>query len=242
LDSNEASDMPSKNSGEDLSDLRELQRFSDAAVHNLRAPLRSIGTSAELLANEWKDRFDERASAYLTSILTGVARIDDLARSLADYSMTLVHDSSAILILPVQNALQTALSSMKKQIATSHASVHSENLPQLGANHEQLSVLFRCLLSNAIEYRGPDPPHIELDATRSGDDWRFTFRDNGIGIAARYQQQVFEPFQRLHANARGSGLGLAICKRIVEGHGGRISLESEEGHGTTVIFTLPAEQ
>lgn len=153
--------------------------------------------------------------------------------------MALLSESSPAVSLPIEHAVQTAMVSLKTQVLESKASVHLEALPELVANHEQLSVLFRCLISNALEYRGSEAPRIEMNATRSGDEWRFTCSDNGVGIAPQYQQQVFEPVQRLHSDSRGVGLGLTICRKIVEAHGGRIWLESQEGHGTTVYFTLP---
>ena len=230
----------SKNfSGDELSNLRELQRFLDATIHDLRAPLRGIGTSAALLRERWNERSDEQAKDCLKSIFDGVTRIECLAKYIAEYSMALLSDDSTAVKLPIDHALQSALITLKSQISESKASVHSGPLPELVANHEQLTVLFRCLLSNALEYHGSDTPHIEINATRSGDEWRFTCSDNGIGIAPQYQQKVFEPFQRLHGGSRGVGLGLPICKKIVEAHGGEIRLESQEGHGTTVIFTLP---
>jgi two-component system sensor histidine kinase/response regulator len=230
----------SKNSpGNELASLRELQRFLDATIHDLRAPLRGIGTSAALLRERWIERSDEETKDRLKSILDGVARIENLAKSLAEYSMALLSDGFAAVELPIAHALQSALVSLESQIKESRASVHSGVLPEIVANHEQLIVLFRCLLSNALEYHGSAAPRIEIDATKSGDKWRFTCSDNGIGIAPQYQQQVFEPFQRLHGGSRGVGLGLTICKKIVEAHGGEISLESQEGQGTKVIFTLP---
>jgi light-regulated signal transduction histidine kinase (bacteriophytochrome) len=232
--------MPTRSSGDEPSRVRELQRFADAAIHDLRAPLRGINMSASLLAREWNERFDDGAKAHLTSIFAGAAKLEELAKSLSDYSMALLPDRSVFLTLPLDNALNTALISLRDEIQTSQSSVHFESLPQVEANHEQMSVLFRCLLSNSIEYRGSDSPRIEISASRNGEEWRFNFTDNGIGIAARYRDKVFEPFQRLHSGPRGVGLGLTICKRIVEGHGGQIRLESEEGRGTTVTFTLQA--
>jgi signal transduction histidine kinase len=96
------------------------------------------------------------------------------------------------------------------------------------------------LIGNAIKYRGDQPPRIRLDAVRDGDTWKIRCRDNGQGIPGSAREQVFEPFTRGQTSVPGSGLGLATCRRIVEGHGGRIWIASTGNLGTTVAFTLPA--
>ena len=228
-------------STDDLAQRRERQRFLDAAIHNLRAPLRGIGTSAALLHEAWYDRLDDASRAQLNSILEGVTTLDNLARSLADFSMALLPEGSVSAPLPVEHALRAALANLQAPLRETGATVRSGPLPRLAANHEQLTILFRSLLRNAIENRDSEvPPYIEITATHTGDEWTFAVSDNGIGIAPRYQQQVFEPFQRLQNRSRGVGLGLTNCKTIVESHGGRIWVKSQEGRGATFFFTLPS--
>ena len=109
------------------------------------------------------------------------------------------------------------------------------------ADATQLSQLFQNLIGNAIKYRGADIPRILISACEAGPEWRFSVKDNGIGIDAQYAEKVFVIFQRLHTMREypGTGIGLSMCKRIVERHGGRIWFESELGKGSTFYFTLP---
>jgi signal transduction histidine kinase len=104
-----------------------------------------------------------------------------------------------------------------------------------------LEQIFQNLLANALRYRSAAPPQIHIAAEQSGDVWKFSVRDNGIGIHPRYQEEIFELFKRLHNSAQypGSGLGLAICQRIIDRGGGRIWVESEPGRGATFLFTIP---
>ena len=104
--------------------------------------------------------------------------------------------------------------------------------------------IFQNLIGNALKYRSAAPPVIEIRASAELENgrWLFSVRDNGIGIAPRFHEQVFGLFKRLHSAQQypGTGIGLAICQKLVERYGGRIWVESDEGRGTTFFFTLPA--
>jgi len=219
----------------------QFQDFLDRAIHGLRAPLRDIAMSAEVLSRKWNEHFDEEGRGLMRSILEGVASLNNFTKSLADYSMALVRPKSSTTgPLPVASALQMAMASLRSKIEETGAQIYSGTLPRLAADHEQLSMLFRCLLTNALDYRSQTAtPRIEITATAAGDEWRFAVSDNGTGIAPRFHRQVFEPFERLQAGRGGFGLGLAISRKIVLAHGGRLWVDSREGEGSTFFFTLP---
>jgi len=106
----------------------------------------------------------------------------------------------------------------------------------------RFSQLFQNLVGNALKFVAPARvPEIHVGCHREGADWHFFVRDNGIGIAVRDFDRVFLLFQRLHSRQEypGTGIGLSLCQKIVESHGGRIWIESEEGKGTTIHFTVP---
>jgi chemotaxis family two-component system sensor kinase Cph1 len=221
----------------------EWQRFLDTAIHDLRAPLRGIGTSAELLTEVCGEQLDEEAKRLLRTIVDGVAKIEALSKALSNYSRALHTGGPPPGAICADSALRSALAELDGQIRHSGASVDYGPLPRVKGSHEQLTVLFRALLHNALLYHGTEPLHIHITAQREGDHWRFAVRDNGIGIDPRHWDQIFQPFQRLHVSNRpaGTGLGLAICQKIVEAHGGRIWVESQRQVGSTFFFTLPAE-
>jgi two-component system, chemotaxis family, sensor kinase Cph1 len=114
-------------------------------------------------------------------------------------------------------------------------------LPTVVADDTQLTQLFQNLISNAIKFRGDQPPRVHLSAARNENEWVFAVRDNGIGVDPEYADRIFVIFQRLHTSADypGTGIGLALCKKIVERHGGRIWVDSHPGQGATFYFTLP---
>ena len=146
-------------------------------------------------------------------------------------------------IRPVEaaNAVGKALSNLHEMIEEECADVACGPMPVVYADEAQLVLVFQNLIGNGIKYHGDLLPKVEIAAERQGSMWRFSVKDNGIGIEPQYFARIFIIFQRLHGREKypGTGIGLAIVKRIVERHGGRIWVESEPGKGSTFSFTLP---
>ena len=236
--------MPAHQSVEQSeSKVAEWQRFLDTAIHDLRAPLRGIGTSAELLMETYGERLDDGAKQLIGTVLEGVAKIDVLSKALATYSWALKIPGPPPGPIRVESALRSALVELEEEIRHSGAVVEYGPLPRVRGSHEHLSVLFRALLNNAMLYRGTEPPIVQITAQCEGNDWRFAVRDNGVGIEPKYWDQIFLPFQRLRISTprAGVGLGLTICQKIVEAHGGTIWVDSQPEMGSTFFFTLPAD-
>lgn len=100
--------------------------------------------------------------------------------------------------------------------------------------------LFQNLLGNAIKYQSQDVPVVHVTAAQVDGRWRFSVTDNGIGIDDQYYDRIFGMFQRLHGRDEypGTGIGLAICKKIIDRHGGSITVDSSPNHGSTFSFSL----
>ena len=124
-------------------------------------------------------------------------------------------------------------------ITDSNASIHSDRLPAVRGDHKQLIQLWRNLISNAIKFRGEEPPVITIGAEETAENWVFSIEDNGIGIDPQELESIFVIFRRLHPDLPGTGIGLSISKRIVERHGGRLWAESIPGEGSRFRFSLP---
>jgi chemotaxis family two-component system sensor kinase Cph1 len=141
-----------------------------------------------------------------------------------------------------EQVLRQALRNLSSSIQESGAMITHGPLPSLAGDPTQLLQLFQNLLSNGIKFRGPDPPRIHVTAAARANQWLFSVRDNGIGVEPADAERIFMIFER-GRNRRenlGTGIGLAICKKIVEGHRGRIWVDSQPGHGSTFHFTMPA--
>ena len=115
-------------------------------------------------------------------------------------------------------------------------------LPTVNCEKARLRQVFQNLIGNALKFRRKDTvPVVRVSAVHRNDAWTFSIADNGIGIDQKYFDRIFQMFQRLHGRGEypGTGIGLALCKKIVERHGGRITVASAPGQGTTFSFTIP---
>jgi len=122
--------------------------------------------------------------------------------------------------------------------------VSFDPLPTVFGDPKLLTSVFQNLVGNAIKFRREgEVPRVHISAVRQDGSWTFSVRDNGIGIQENHFERVFVIFKRLNPRTEygGTGIGLALAKKIVEGHGGRMWVESEPDKGSTFLFTIPAE-
>ena len=220
----------------------ELRQFAYAASHDLKEPMRTIGSYTQLLSQRYNDRLDATGKEFLQYVVEAVKRMDMLLSDLLSYSQHLGAKPAAFETVNAEAVLAGVLMNLQAAIKEARGTVTHDPLPtEITADFAQLSQLLQNLVSNALKYRKPDvSPEIHISAAESDDEWTFSVRDNGVGIEPAYRDQVFGIFKRLHGREYpGTGMGLAICKKIVERLGGRIWVDSEPGAGSTFSFTIP---
>jgi PAS domain S-box-containing protein len=222
---------------------RDLEQFAYVASHDLQEPLRMVTNYVQLLAQRYRGKLDSDAHEFIGFAVDGAIRMWKLINDLLAYSRVGMR-AKEVEPTDCETVLNQSVNNLKVAIEENGAVVTHDLLPTVMADNLQLGQLFQNLIGNAIKFRGYEAPRIHVSASRKGNVWTFSVRDNGIGIAPEYAERIFIIFQRLHGRNEydGTGIGLAICKRIVERHGGSIWAESEVGKGATFYFTLPARK
>jgi PAS domain S-box-containing protein len=218
----------------------ELGQFAYIASHDLQEPLRMVASYTQLLSRRYKGKLGADADEFIAFAVDGASRMQRLIQDLLAYSRV-GSKGRDLLETSSEDALQQAIVNLRGAIEESSAVVTHDRLPAVLADEMQLIQLFQNLVGNAIKYQRPGVPHIHISAAKNGGKkWDFAVKDNGLGIDPQYFERIFGMFQRLHKRDEfaGTGIGLAICKKIVERHGGSISVESQPGQGSTFHFAL----
>ena len=221
----------------------ELALFTYIASHDLREPLRTVGSNLQLLERQLDRGPESDAAKQFAFAMGGVRRMQTLIDDLLVYTRVGT-EGKPFEKVDASEAVREALTALSTAIEESGAEIEIGRLPQVVADRFQFVQLFQNLLSNAIKFHRNGPPRVDIEASADVSEWVFTVRDRGIGVDPRYADQVFAIFQRLHSGSEypGTGIGLAVCRKIVERHGGRIWVEPAPDGGSAFRFTIPARR
>jgi PAS domain S-box-containing protein len=220
---------------------RELRSFVDCMAHDLRGPLRTIGSFGQILEAEHHEQLDDEGRDAVRRIVRANGRMERLIEALLDLS-GLVHNPLRVETLDLSVIAGEVLADLqaadpdRRVEVTIPDGMHARLDPKLAL------ILLESLLGNAWKFSSRrDLAHIGMGSSESGPERVFWVRDDGAGFDQRYVGRLFKPFERLHADAEfaGAGTGLATVQRIVERHGGRTWAEGETGEGASFYFALP---
>lgn len=240
---------------------RDLEEFAYVASHDLHEPLRKITSFANILKSKYDALIDNDGLDYLTRMISATTRMKNLIDDLLEYSRVTA-DRSSYTSVNLNEIVKDVLCDLEIQIKETNALITIKDLPSVEADSTQMRQLMQNLINNAVKFHKPgESPVIAVNAEILKDErnlsdrineddnkdltdfWKISIEDNGIGFDQELLPRILDVFQRLHDHDKykGNGIGLAICRRIVEGHGGRISARSEPGKGSVFSFTLPVK-
>ena len=222
----------------------ELEQFAEIVSHDLRNPLLSVVGYLQMLGEGSAGELSGDAPEFVERALRAAESMGTLINDLLNYALagkvvgTLRATDSG-------QAVERALSNLHADIENAGATINTLPLPVVRADSSQLTRLFQNLIANSVKYRSDKRPlEVDIGAERHNEQWMFSVADTGSGLVADEVGAVFTMFYRgTNAQGRpGTGIGLAICKKVVEGHGGRIWAEPRDDGGMVVRFTLPAAE
>ncbi|RPJ72977.1 MAG: PAS domain S-box protein [Alphaproteobacteria bacterium] len=216
---------------------RQLHDFVHVAAHDLKTPVRGIGTLADWIINDYGDKLNNQGREQIRLLKTRVVRIDKLIDGMLQFSKIVrtKHKERQI-------NLNTLLSDIRNTLVLSDKiQVAIDSLPDVVSEREHIELVFQNLLGNAVNFMDKAKGMVKVGCVEQGDFWKFYVSDNGQGIEQKYFEKIFRIFQTLPKNdePQTAGIGLAIVKKIVELSGGKIWVESQPENGSTFYFTFP---
>jgi signal transduction histidine kinase len=219
----------------------ELERFAYIASHDLKSPLRNIISFLNLIERKLINTEDPDIKEYLRFATDNAKQMHTLIQDVLEFSQIDSNQENAKDNVDFNSSMLQVVHNLNTSIEGKNAKITVKELPKVFTNQVHIIQLFQNLIGNALKYNESPNPEVIVDHQLDNDKYTFSVKDNGIGIAPEFHNQIFEMFKRLHTKERykGTGIGLAVCQKIVNSLGGKIWLESQVGQGTTFYFTIP---
>ncbi len=220
---------------------RELKDFAYVISHDLKAPLRAIGSLVSWISSDYSDKIEAEGQEMINLLEGRVKRMHDLIDGVLEYSRVgrIREEQVEINLNELVEEVTGFIGKPENFLITVE-----KKLPTVCLERTRIQQLFQNLISNAIKYNDKTQGEVRISCERDGDFWRFRVSDNGPGIDSKYFEKIFQIFQTLAArdDVDSTGVGLSLVKKIVEMYGGRVWVESELGKGATFLFTLPVHK
>jgi signal transduction histidine kinase len=234
--------LQAENAGGQVLTAEELIQLFGVLSHDLKSPIFSIDGFSDLLLGDYKDKLDEEGQDFLHRIRSSVQQmkkvLDEMSRIIK-----LLRQPNVRRPTPLREILEEVILKCNYQIEEGAVKIDIPNdLPTVDVDPEKMREAIGALLANALFFndRPKGERTVVIGCNVDPDGYRVCLRDDGIGIDPRYTNQIFDLGLKLDkSRGGGPGYGLYLAKRIIESHGGSISIESAPDQGTTVCFTIP---
>lgn len=218
----------------------ELQDFAYATSHHFKTPLRSIHSFMGLLEKQLDPQTLRKVKDYLTYAKDSSLHLYELTQDLLAFSKLAI-DGKKRTRVNLNEVIEWVCKNLNDEIQEKNVDFKLSNLPVVYGHQFHFELLFQNLIDNGIKYNHSSKPLIKIDFEQGQEHLWIKISDNGIGIADKFKEKIFDMFSRLHTPDKyeGTGLGLAICRKIVRQYNGHLSFQSNESEGTTFIIELP---
>lgn len=219
---------------------RELADFAHVAAHDLKAPLRAIGSLAGILLSDYGSKLDKQGRYYLDTLARRTERMSELIKGILTYSEL----GCDVEISPVNTNEIIRETILNMDIPANVEIILETDFPTVLCGRTHMQQVFGNLLSNAVKFMNKPKGVVKLKCEDDGDFWLFSISDNGCGIEEKYFDKIFKIFQTLvrRDQEESTGIGLSVVKRIIEKYNGKIWVESQPDIGSTFYFILRKEK
>jgi len=217
---------------------KELKDFAYVVSHDLKAPLRGIGSLTDWLISDYKDVLDEDGQFHLSLLKKRVCRMNNLIEGILQYSRVGLIENR-IIAVNLHEQVKEIFESIT--LPPNFDCIIPKELPTIYNDEILMKQVFQNLISNAIKYNDKTNGRIEFFFKENDHFFTFCVKDNGPGIPEKYHLKIFQIFQTLQARDKieGTGIGLSLVKKIIENSHGKIWVKSKKNEGTAFYFTLP---
>jgi ligand-binding sensor domain-containing protein/signal transduction histidine kinase len=220
---------------------QELKDFAYVVSHDLKAPLRAIGSLADWILRDYRSKFNKDGKELFDLLIARVKRMHDLIEGVLRYSRAGINKEKKVRV----NLNEVVSDAIEMISPPKRINVNVENkLPTIWLEKTRIQQVFENLIGNAIKYMDKPRGKVGIGCLTEDGYWKFYVKDNGPGIEEKYHEKIFKIFQTLNARDEfeSTGVGLTLVKKIVEMYDGKIWIESQVGSGTTFFFTLPRQE
>jgi len=218
-----------------------LSDLTYVAAHDLKTPVRAIGSLASIMSMDYSDKLDEEGKKMLKLLVGRSERMNELLDALIEYSQV-----GRFNFEKERVDLNELVKKTIEEIAPpQNIEITSENrLPVIRCERQYIMLLFKNLIDNAVKFMDKPKGQIKIACFEKNGFWRFSVADNGPGIEQKYFARIFRPFQTLNRRdeVETAGVGLALIKKIVDMYDGAVWVESQPGIGSTFFFALPQQK
>ncbi|WP_176801423.1 sensor histidine kinase [Kriegella aquimaris] len=218
---------------------KEIEQFTYIASHDLQEPLRTVRSMIDILQEQYSAELDDDARMSLNFMTEATDRMSSLIKGLLDYSR--IGREKELITIDSNETIREITDDLTAIIKRKNTVITTDKLPILKAYGIEIRLLFQNLISNAIKFQKEGAtPRIHISAKEDTNYFKFSVKDNGIGISEEDSRNVFAIFNQLNKRDayEGTGIGLAHCEKIVHLHGGQIWVDSKENEGSTFYFTI----